>query len=234
MPQGPVRRGAPHAGLHRRASATPWRPPWSSGPAWWSSAAGCWAASSPAAWASSAIVAMFPLLRSLGPLPGNTLDETNWRKGTRLVDSTAGRSTRTTSSRAGSSPSSRRAYQNNDNGQAIDQTVLIRVPADRPGHREGPGDAGARQGTWPTPSCAPTSAARSASTSRSSSCWCARATSRCSTSVTAPCPQFGPAPRPLPQLPLYIDRGGYLRAQAGYDQPVGPGFWERTTGNGQR
>jgi len=28
-------------------------------------------------------------------------------------------------------------------------------------------------------------------------------------------PQFGPAPRPLPQLPLYIDGQGFLRAQAG-------------------
>jgi len=38
---------------------------------------------------------------------------------------------------------------------------------------------------------------------------------------------FGPAPRPLPQLPLYIDSEGVLRAQAGFDEPVGPGFWER-------
>jgi ubiquinol-cytochrome c reductase iron-sulfur subunit len=42
-------------------------------------------------------------------------------------------------------------------------------------------------------------------------------------------PQFGPAPRPLPQLPLYFDDDGYLKAQAGYDQAVGPGFYERTT-----
>ena len=40
-------------------------------------------------------------------------------------------------------------------------------------------------------------------------------------------PIFGPAPRPLPQLPLYVDSSGYLRAQAGYDEPIGPGFWER-------
>jgi hypothetical protein len=30
-------------------------------------------------------------------------------------------------------------------------------------------------------------------------------------------------------LPLYIDASGYIRAQDDYDQPVGPGFWERTT-----
>jgi ubiquinol-cytochrome c reductase iron-sulfur subunit len=40
-------------------------------------------------------------------------------------------------------------------------------------------------------------------------------------------PNFGPAPRPLPQLPLYIDKQGYLRSQSDYKEPVGPGFWER-------
>jgi ubiquinol-cytochrome c reductase iron-sulfur subunit len=40
-------------------------------------------------------------------------------------------------------------------------------------------------------------------------------------------PQFGPAPRPLPQLPLYIDESGFLRSQSGFDQPVGPGYFER-------
>ena len=40
-------------------------------------------------------------------------------------------------------------------------------------------------------------------------------------------PEFGPAPRPLPQLPLKADDAGYLVANGGYDQAVGPGFWER-------
>jgi ubiquinol-cytochrome c reductase iron-sulfur subunit len=40
-------------------------------------------------------------------------------------------------------------------------------------------------------------------------------------------PVFGPAPRPLPQLPLYIDADGFLRAQKPYNQPVGPSFWWR-------
>jgi ubiquinol-cytochrome c reductase iron-sulfur subunit len=38
---------------------------------------------------------------------------------------------------------------------------------------------------------------------------------------------FGPAPRPLPQLPLMMDDNGYLRARAGYGEPIGPGFWSR-------
>ncbi|HUO36590.1 MAG TPA: Rieske 2Fe-2S domain-containing protein [Mycobacterium sp.] len=38
---------------------------------------------------------------------------------------------------------------------------------------------------------------------------------------------FGPAKRPLPQLPITVDEQGYLVAKAGFDQPVGPSFWER-------
>jgi ubiquinol-cytochrome c reductase iron-sulfur subunit len=38
---------------------------------------------------------------------------------------------------------------------------------------------------------------------------------------------FGPAARPLPQLPLMVDSEGYLVAQADFDEPVGPSYWER-------
>jgi quinol---cytochrome c reductase iron-sulfur subunit len=38
---------------------------------------------------------------------------------------------------------------------------------------------------------------------------------------------FGPAARPLPQLPLMVDDDGYLVAQSDFKEPVGPSFWER-------
>jgi len=38
-------------------------------------------------------------------------------------------------------------------------------------------------------------------------------------------PVGGPAPRPLPQLPLAVDDEGYLIATADFDRPVGPGAW---------
>lgn len=38
-------------------------------------------------------------------------------------------------------------------------------------------------------------------------------------------PTGGPAARPLPQLPLYVDADGYLRAGGGFSNPPGPGFW---------
>ncbi|MBO0802945.1 MAG: Rieske (2Fe-2S) protein [Nocardiopsaceae bacterium] len=38
---------------------------------------------------------------------------------------------------------------------------------------------------------------------------------------------FGPAARPLPQLPLGTNSDGYLVALSDFTQPVGPSFWER-------
>jgi len=39
---------------------------------------------------------------------------------------------------------------------------------------------------------------------------------------------FGPAARPLPQLPITVDAEGYLVAQSDFTEPVGPSFWERS------
>jgi ubiquinol-cytochrome c reductase iron-sulfur subunit len=36
---------------------------------------------------------------------------------------------------------------------------------------------------------------------------------------------FGPAPRPLPMLPLLIDKQGYLRARRNFDHAIGPSWW---------
>jgi ubiquinol-cytochrome c reductase iron-sulfur subunit len=38
---------------------------------------------------------------------------------------------------------------------------------------------------------------------------------------------FGPASRPLPQLPITVDDEGYLIARSDFLEPVGPSFWER-------
>jgi quinol---cytochrome c reductase iron-sulfur subunit len=40
-------------------------------------------------------------------------------------------------------------------------------------------------------------------------------------------PIFGPATRPLPQLPLDVDDEGYFIAKSDFGEPIGPGFWER-------
>ncbi len=38
---------------------------------------------------------------------------------------------------------------------------------------------------------------------------------------------FGPANRPLPQLPIAVDDEGYLIAQSDFTEPVGPSYFER-------
>lgn len=45
-------------------------------------------------------------------------------------------------------------------------------------------------------------------------------------------PIFGPAARPLPQLPMEIDADGYLVATGDFPEPVGPSFWNLTHPDG--
>ena len=39
-------------------------------------------------------------------------------------------------------------------------------------------------------------------------------------------PVFGPAARPLPQLPITVNEEGYLIATGDFSDPIGPAFWE--------
>jgi ubiquinol-cytochrome c reductase iron-sulfur subunit len=45
--------------------------------------------------------------------------------------------------------------------------------------------------------------------------------------LAAPNLFFGPATRPLPQLPLGVDERGALIALGDFSAPVGPAFWDR-------
>jgi len=38
---------------------------------------------------------------------------------------------------------------------------------------------------------------------------------------------FGPAKRPLPQLPIAVDDEGYIIAKDDFSEPIGPSYWER-------
>jgi ubiquinol-cytochrome c reductase iron-sulfur subunit len=160
-------------------------------------------------------------------LPKGTLFSTDWKKGTYLVDIT-GRRISVGEMAVGSIVTVYpEGQQNTDRGQAVDQTVLIRVSNENFTTQKG-------RETW-----APSGYVAYSKLCTHLGCPVGLYEQELQLLV-CPChqsmfnvtngaiPQFGPAPRPLPQLPLYIDSAGYLRSQKGFDQPVGPGFWERS------
>jgi len=174
------------------------------------------------------IVALFPLIRSLGPVPGDSLDVTEWRKGTILVDSNGRAVHRSTLVVGGIMTVYPRGLVVTEQGQATDQTVLIRV-------QDTPFTTMAGRETW-------TPAGYVAYSKVCTHLGCPVGLYEQQLELlVCPChqsmfnvrngavPQFGPAPRPLPQLPLAFNEDGYLVSQAGYDQAVGPGFWTRNT-----
>jgi ubiquinol-cytochrome c reductase iron-sulfur subunit len=179
------------------------------------------------------VVAAFPLFRSLGPKPGSSLFRTNWRKGALLVDATGKAVHRSAMQVGGLLTVFPKGTEQTATKEAVDQTVLIRVQSTSLVTMKGRTD-------W-----APDGYVAYSKVCTHLGCPVGLYEQELELLV-CPChqsmfnvrdgafPVFGPAPRPLPQLPIYFDSSGYLRARSGYDQPVGPGFWERTTeGNGK-
>ncbi|HVA02457.1 MAG TPA: ubiquinol-cytochrome c reductase iron-sulfur subunit [Acidimicrobiales bacterium] len=169
------------------------------------------------------VVITFPLIRSLGPQPKKTFDTTNWRSGSHVVDLDGRRIHRADLEVGGSLT----VFPEGHQGSGVDQTMLIR--ADTKDITTLPG-----RDTWgPKGYLAYSKMCTHAGcpvglyqqVAQQLLCPCHQSLFDV---LTGGNPVFGPAPRPLPQLPLEIDSQGFLLAQAGYDQPVGPGFWERS------
>jgi ubiquinol-cytochrome c reductase iron-sulfur subunit len=173
------------------------------------------------------IVALFPLLRSLGPLPKGTLFHTDWRKGTYAVDSSGRRITQGELTVGAIVTIYPEGKQNTDRGQAVDQTVLIRISNENFTTQKGRESWGPKGYVAYSKVCTHLGCPVGLYEQELQLLVCPCHQSMFNVTNGA-IPQFGPAPRPLPQLPLYIDTDGYIRAQDDYNQPVGPGFWERS------
>lgn len=174
-------------------------------------------------------VILFPL-RSLGPNPKKILDHTDWRPGSRVVNNN-GRPVRIDTLEVGGilTVFPEDIFKNGgptDTQLQVDMTVLVRVATTpivtQPGRE-----------TW-----SPHGYLAFSKMCTHAGCPVGLYEEE-TQQLMCPChqslfdildgarPVFGPAPRPLPQLPLMVDSSGYFLAQRGYDEPVGPGFWER-------
>ncbi len=169
---------------------------------------------------------LLPVL-SLGPAPGNTLKQTPWRRGSRVVDEEG----ELVSLNQVPEDGFLTVFPEGFAGASDAQTLLIRV---RPGSLKLPPDrlAGVPEGTHVAYSKLCTHAGCPVGLYRAES-----------QSLICPChqsqfdvadgakPFFGPAARPLPQLPLGVDDEGILVAQGDFSEPVGPAFWDMNRGN---
>jgi ubiquinol-cytochrome c reductase iron-sulfur subunit len=174
-----------------------------------------------AAGGALALSAVFPI-RSLGPAPGQSLLRTAWAPGVRLVDDN-GRPVRVDTLPVGGALT---AFPQDAEHAADSQVVLVRVQEDllqaRPG-RDGwtPQGNVAYSKICPHVGC-PVGLYQA--DTHELLCPCHQSTFDV---LDGARPQFGPATRSLPQLPLSVDREGFLVAQADFDEPVGPAFWNR-------
>jgi ubiquinol-cytochrome c reductase iron-sulfur subunit len=160
---------------------------------------------------------------SLGPRPGRALFRTAWTPGARLVDGDG----RPVVAADVSQGSVQTVFPEGAVGSADSQTLLIRVnPSDLalpPGREGWTPDGCVAYSKLCTHAGCPVGLYRDAD--HALLCPCHQSTFDV---LRGAVPTFGPAPRPLPQLPLSVDGEGYLVAQGDFAEPVGPSFWNMT------
>jgi ubiquinol-cytochrome c reductase iron-sulfur subunit len=166
------------------------------------------------------LAGIFPI-RSLGRAPGASLFRTEWGKGSRLVDVEGIPVTRETLA----IDSFTTVFPEDAVGSADSQAVLIRVT---PGTLRLPPErlAGAPEGFVAySKLCTHAGCAVGLYLARFQQlrCPCHQSTFDVLNGAT---PVYGPAARPLPQLPIEIDPDGTMRALSDFTDPVGPSFWD--------
>jgi ubiquinol-cytochrome c reductase iron-sulfur subunit len=160
---------------------------------------------------------------SLGPQPGRSLFRTAWRAGARVVGED-GQPIRPGDLVEGAV---RTVYPDGAVGHADSQTLLIRVRAGElqlPAAREAwAPDGVVGYSKICTHAGCPVGLYRAEQ--HALLCPCHQSTFDV---LRGAVPTFGPAARPLPQLPLEVDADGYLVARGDFPEPVGPSFWNMT------
>jgi ubiquinol-cytochrome c reductase iron-sulfur subunit len=165
------------------------------------------------------VAALFPI-RSLGRAPKAALDRTSWTPGARLVTAD-GEAVRDDTLEVGSFTT---VFPEGFAGSSDSQAVLIRV---EPDELQLPPDdaAGAPEGLVAysklcTHAGCPIGLYLAAT--HELRCPCHQSTFDV---LDGAKPVYGPAPKPLPQLPIEIGEDHVLRATGDFTAPVGPSYW---------
>ncbi len=173
---------------------------------------------------AASLAALFPL-RSLGPRPGKTLKRTAWARGVRLVGED-GQVIRPGDLEVGTARTVYPEGVHDTAARAAAQTVLIGLGTDTA--VGGSADAGGAVQGCIAFSRVCTHAGCPVGVYQPDEhrlmCPCHQSLFDVTDGAR---PVFGPASRPLPQLPLDLDADGHLIARGDFDEPVGPGFWNR-------
>ena len=175
------------------------------------------------------------LLRDLGPLPGRSLYNTIWAKGIRVVNDVTLRPIKPSdlvvgqlvnAAPANLAPIEAQSDVEYQNAKAKAAVIMVRIAPNEirtPAGRENWGIDGILcYSKICTHVGCPISLYEQ--TTHHVLCPCHQSTFDLADGAKV---IFGPAARPLPQLPLAVDAEGYLVAQSGFDEPVGASFWER-------
>lgn len=179
-------------------------------------------------------------LRDLGPLPGNKLSVTVWKKGMRVVNDVAGTPIKPEEVEIGqlintqpeilfeTHEDGERIYEGTEllNAKTKASTIVVRMKPEDITVAKGRENWGIDGILCYSKICTHVGCPISLWEQQTHHLLC-------------PCHQstfdladngkvvFGPAGRAVPQLPLMVDEEGYLVAQSDFREPVGPSFWER-------
>ena len=173
---------------------------------------------------SGLVAALAVPVFSLGPAPGRSLFHTAWRKGSKVVDA-KGRVIRAASLPIDAVTT---VFPSGAPGDANAQALLIHVPPDLlrldPARTAWAPDGFVCYSKLCTHAGCPVGLYRAIE--HRLICPCHQSTFDVLDGAT---PVFGPAARPLPQLPIQLLADGTFVALGDFPEPVGPAFWNMTS-----
>jgi ubiquinol-cytochrome c reductase iron-sulfur subunit len=180
------------------------------------------------------------MLRDLGPLPGKSLESTIWSSGMRVVRDVTGTPIRVSDLEVGDLVNCEPAmiFETDDEGEPLVEgvdlqvakskgaVILVRMEPEDITPGKGREDWGVEGILAYSKICTHVGCPISLyeRTTHHVLCPCHQSTFDLADSARV---VFGPAARPLPQLPLEVDSEGYLVARSDFQEAVGPSYWER-------